>query len=290
MTWLARMQWPGWNGLLEIVVLAVVIYYILLFFKGTRGAQVLSGLALLFVVLLVLTYLFKLDTLNWLVQRFTVYLSIALLIIFQPEIRRALAELGRQHVFESTAADRSFVEALVRGVTQLAEEKIGALIALERGVGILPIQETGTPVDSRFTPELLMTIFYPNTPLHDGGIVIRDDRIIAAGCVFPLSQKPELSKALGTRHRAAIGLTEESDALVIVVSEETGSVSVAYKGRLRRGLDSERLGRIVASVLYRGRPRPAVQASRLRRWLEALRLSRPRGEALAPNEAETHGP
>jgi diadenylate cyclase len=205
MTWLDRILLPGFNGLLEMMLLAVVFYYILLFFQGTRGAQVLSGLAVLFIALLVLTHAFRFDTLNWLLQRFTVYLAVAFLIIFQPEIRRALAQLGRQHLFGTAESDRSLVDTLVRGVTLMAEGKIGALIAVERGVGTLPIQETGTPMDSRVTPELLMTIFYPNTPLHDGGVIIREDRLVAAGCVFPLSQKPELSKSLGTRHRAAIG-------------------------------------------------------------------------------------
>lgn len=292
MTWLDRILLPGFNGLLEMMLLAVVFYYILLFFQGTRGAQVLSGLAILFIVLLVLTHAFRFDTLNWLLQRFTVYLAVAFLIIFQPEIRRALAQLGRQHLFGTAESDRSLVDTLVRGVTLMAENKIGALIAVERGVGTLPIQETGTPMDSRVTPELLMTIFFPNTPLHDGGVIIREDRLVAAGCVFPLSQKPELSKALGTRHRAAIGLTEESDALVIVVSEETGNISVAYKGRLRRGLDSERLERILAAVLLRRRAEPGAGPSRARRLLELLRRgSRPRvgTRAASPAEVETHG-
>lgn len=288
MTWMNRILLPGFSGLLEILVLAVVFYYILLFFQGTRGAQVLSGLTLLFILLLVMTHAFRLDTLNWLLQRFTVYLAVAFLVIFQPEIRRALAQLGRRHMFTSAAGDRPLVETLVRGVTMLAEGKIGALIAVERGAGTLPVQETGTPMDSQVTPELLATIFYPNTPLHDGGVIIRDGRLVAAGCVFPLSQKPELSKSLGTRHRAAIGLTEESDALVIVVSEETGAVSVAYKGRLRRGLEGERLERILSAVLREKRVAPP--SSRLRRWVDLLRVPRARARAAATPEAESHAP
>lgn len=290
MTWFDRIMLPGFHGLLEMIVLAVAIYYILLFFQGTRGAQVFSGLAVLFIVLLAMTHAFKFDTLNWLLQRFTVYLAVALLIIFQPEIRRALAELGRQHLFGTARGEHSLVDALVKGVGQMAEGKIGALIAIERGVGTLPIQETGTPMDSCVTPELLMTIFYPNTPLHDGGVIIREDRIVAAGCVFPLSQKAELGKALGTRHRAALGLTEESDALVIVVSEESGTISVAYKGRLRRGLDAERLERILSAVLLRRRATAREGTSRLRRLAELLRAARNRWRSLAPSEVETHGP
>lgn len=281
---------PGLNGLIEILVLAVLLYYIFLFFQGSRGAQVLSGLVMVFVGLLVFTNALRLDTLNWLLQRFTVYLAVALLIIFQPEIRRALAQLGRRHVFGNSVGERSLIEVLVKSVVQLAEEKIGALIALEREVGTVPIQESGTLIDATVTPELLQTIFYPNTILHDGGVIIRGDRLVAAGCVFPLSQRAELSKALGTRHRAAIGLTEESDALVIVVSEETGSISVAYKGRLRRGLDAERLERFLCSVLLKSRTGvPRAASSWLRRWMESWRNGRNNRPAVAHPETETHG-
>jgi diadenylate cyclase len=288
MTFLDRIQMPGITGLIEILVLAVLLYYIFLFFQGSRGAQVLSGLMMAFVGLLFLTNALSLDILNWLLQRFTVYLAVALLIIFQPEIRRALAQLGRRHVFGNSVGERSLIEALVKGVIQMADEKIGALIAIEREVGTVPVQETGTPIDSVVTPELLQTIFYPNTILHDGGVIIRGDRLVAAGCVFPLSQKPELSKALGTRHRAAIGLTEETDALVLVVSEETGSISVAYKGRLRRGLDAERLERFLSSILLKNRT-PKNVPSRLRRWLEAWRAIRPRVRTTDTPEADAHG-
>ena len=289
MTFLDRLQLPGINGLIEILVLGVLLYYIFLFFQGSRGAQVLSGLVMVFVGLLILTNALRLDTLNWLLQRFTVYLAVALLIIFQPEIRRALAQLGRRHLFGNTVSERSLIEALVKGVTQMADGKIGALIAIEREVGTVPVQETGTPLDALVTPELLQTIFYPNTILHDGGIIIRGDRMVAAGCVFPLSQKPEISKALGTRHRAAIGLTEETDALVLVVSEETGSISVAYKGRLRRGLDAERLERFLSSIMIK-KHAPKNSSSRLRRWLDVMRTLLPRGRILNAPEVETHGP
>lgn len=289
MTFLDRLQLPGVNGLIEILVLGVLLYYIFLFFQGSRGAQVLSGLVMVFVTLLILTNALRLDTLNWLLQRFTVYLAVALLIIFQPEIRRALAQLGRRHLFGATVSERSIIEALVKGVTQMADRKMGALIAIEREVGTVAVQETGTPLDALVTPELLLTIFYPNTLLHDGGVVVRGDRMVAAGCVFPLSQKPELEKSLGTRHRAAIGLTEESDALVMVVSEETGSISVAYKGRLRRGLDAERLERFLISILMKNRP-VKESPTRLRRVLELWRNLRPRGRSLIVPEVDPNGP
>lgn len=292
MTLQDRILFPGFNGLLEIAFLAVAIYYLLLFFKGTRGAQVLYGLGTLYLGLLALTYLFELDTLNWLIQRFTVYLSVALLIIFQPEIRRALAELGPRHFSMAGTEDRAIVEALLEAVRRLAENKIGALIAIERGVNTAPYQEAATRLDSLVSPELLMTIFFPNSPLHDGGVIIRSGRIVAAGCLFPLSQKPELSRSLGTRHRAAIGLTEETDAIVIVVSEETGAVSVAYKGRLRRGIEMDRLERFLLKMLVRSRPAEASAPARARRWHESIRLPRLRvREAVAaPVKQEAHGP
>ena len=251
------LQLPGWSGLLEIAVLACVFYYVILFVRGTRGAQVFYGFLFLFLTLIFLTHFFELEALNWLLQRFSVYLAIALVVIFQPEIRRALAELGKQNVFNSSARERSVVDHLVQATQILAGRKIGALIAVEREILTRAIQETGTQIESNISPELLASIFFPNTPLHDGGVIIRNDKILAAGCVFPLSQKQELSKTLGTRHRAAIGLTEETDAIVVVVSEESGTISVAFKGRLSRGLDTERLRRVLSSVLLRsGRKNP----------------------------------
>lgn len=276
MTFPNRILFPEINGLLEIAVLAVAIYYILLFFQGTRGAQVLSGFAILYAALIGLTYVFELDTLNWLIQRFTVYLSVALLIIFQPEIRRALAELGPRHLMGNPDSDRSLVDTLVEAVRRLTENKIGALIAIERGVSTTPYQEAGTLLDGRVTPELITSIFFPNNPLHDGGLIIRGDRIAAVGCLFPLSQKPEMSRSLGTRHRAAIGLAEETDAIVIVVSEETGAVSVAFRGRLRRGIEIDRLERFLVSTLVRKSKTSRAHESRVRRWFEMARLMRPR--------------
>jgi diadenylate cyclase len=255
MTLLQRMVMPGWDGMLEILVLSVVFYYVLLFIHGTRGAQVLSGLATVFIALVLLTYFFELGTLNWILQRSTVYIVFALLVIFQPEIRRALAEVGRRHLFGGSVIEESGVDNLVKAAVRMSEQKIGALIAVERDVGTRAIQESGVAIDSEVSPELLMNIFYPRTPLHDGGVIIMNNRIVAASCVFPLSQREELSRTLGTRHRAAIGITEETDAIAIVVSEETGTISIAYRGRLRRGLDEDRLHRVLTSVLLQEKSR-----------------------------------
>ncbi len=284
MSLLTNIPWPDLRGLLEIAVMAVGLYYGLLFLRGTRGAQVLSGLAVVFGGLLLITNLFHLDTLTWLLQRFSVYLAVALLIIFQPEIRRVLAELGRQHLWAGSS-EHDLADTLARGISLLADGKIGALVAVERQVGVHAREQGGIPIDAVVTPELLASIFYPHTPLHDGGVIIRGNRVAAAGCVFPLSQREGLSSQLGTRHRAALGLSEETDALVLVVSEETGTISIAYRGRLRRGLDEERLRRILDSILSRRRD-PGLSGSAWRRAMQRLRrLGRP----AAPREVEDHG-
>lgn len=285
MSALNRIHIPSASGVLEILVLAFLFYYVILFFRGTRGAQVLTGFVTALVALMVLTQLFHLDTLNWLLKHFLVYLAVAFVIIFQPEIRRALAELGKQHVFTVTNSERSLVDHIVQAVLILADRKIGALIAVEREIGTRAIQETGTRLDSAVTPELLASIFYPNTPLHDGGVVIKGGRLAFAGCIFPLSQREDLSKALGTRHRAAVGLTEETDAIVVVVSEETGTVSVAYRGRLSRGLDEERLRRMLSTVLLRQR-RAKSRLSRAKEQLDLTPEGVAKTEAMSAEEAD----
>ena len=184
-----RVPLPAAGGLLEILVLTVMFYYIIQFLRGTRGAQVLLGFVTSVIIMLVLTRIFNLDALNWLLQQLSVYLVIAFLIIFQPEIRRALAELGKQHVFATTLRERGVLDEILQATSRLADDKIGALIAIEREIGTRSVQETGTRMDSVVTAELLATIFFPHTPLHDGGVIISGDRIRAAACVFPLSTR-----------------------------------------------------------------------------------------------------
>lgn len=274
----------GWTGLFEIVVLAVAFYYIFLFLRGTRGAQVLIGMLVLIAGLLGLTYILNLSELNWLLRKISVYIAAGFLIIFQPEIRRALAELGRQPVFNTGTDRRSIIDSVVQAVSTLADHKIGALIAIEREIGTRTIRESGIKIDAPVNPELLATIFYPHTPLHDGGVIIVGNRIMAASCVFPLSQRLELHKNIGTRHRAAVGLSDETDAVVIVVSEETGIVSVSYRGRLSRGLDPERLRRFLNALLKGQR-----EGSAWRRMQEQLDLT-PEGIAKSEKRAEAEDP
>ncbi|NNJ69783.1 MAG: TIGR00159 family protein [Kiritimatiellales bacterium] len=254
MQWNEAFEVPDVLGWIEILILAAMLYFIFRLFKGTRGAAILSGLIILFGALFIITSLSHLDVLNWLLSRLMLYISLAVVVIFQPEIRRVLARLGRQPWRNAgIASQKLLVEPIMQAVLLLSQRKIGALIAIERDIGMRTIQDTGTRLYSSVSAELLATIFFPHTPLHDGGVIISGDRICAAGCLFPLSQKEELSKTLGTRHRAAIGITEETDAVVVVVSEETGAISIAYNGRLRRGLNEERLRRVLMSMLSRER-------------------------------------
>ncbi|WP_372845683.1 diadenylate cyclase CdaA [Pontiella sp.] len=252
--WRDAFEIPDTLGWIEILILAGLLYFVFRLFKGTRGASILSGLIVLFGILYATTSLSHLDVLNWILSKLMLYISLAIVVIFQPEIRRVLARLGRKPWRNNgMTSQRNLVEPITQAVKILSKRKIGALIAIEREIGTRTIQDTGTKMQSVVSSELLATIFFPHTPLHDGGVIISGDRICAAGCLFPLSQKEELSKMLGTRHRAAIGITEETDAIVIVVSEETGTVSIAYNGRLRRGLEDDRLHRVLSSMLRRER-------------------------------------
>ncbi|RZO87473.1 MAG: TIGR00159 family protein [Kiritimatiellaceae bacterium] len=252
MLWMEQFNAPSREGWLEIVILATLIYTLFRFFQGTRGSSILTGLLVLFGALYAITSIINLDVLNWLLSRLTLYFSLALIIIFQPEIRRALARLGRQPWRKNgLATQRNLVGPITQATQTLSEQKIGALIAIEREIGTRAIQDSGTPIHATVTAELITSIFFPRSPLHDGGIIIGGETIRAAGCLFPLSQKEQPQKTLGTRHRAAIGITEETDAVVVVISEETGAISLAYNGKLRRGLSHERFQRILTNLLSR---------------------------------------
>lgn len=239
------------NSILQIFVLSIVIYYVLVFIKGTRGANILIGLTIVLLILVGGTHLLQWTELNWLLRKFFVGLTFTFIVIFHPEIRRALAEIGKQRQFIRIKDRKTLVDNLVQAVSFLAENKIGALIAVEQNIGTKAVQETGVKLNASVTPELLASIFFPKTPLHDGGVIISQDKIIAAACVFPLSQNIELHKRFGMRHRAGIGLSEETDAVIIVVSEETGTISVCYRGRISQGLDEERLRRFLSALLLK---------------------------------------
>jgi len=238
-----------WRDGVEIVILWSVIYYSYLYFRGTRGAKVLTGLLVLLLTLTFVSLLLKLQVIVWLVKSFTAFLAVALVVIFQPELRRALAALGSQHIFATVTQKRETIEILAETTFELSNRQLGALIALERETNIHAFAESGVTVDSELSTELLVTIFHPRTPLHDGGLILRNDRILSAACIFPVSQRHDLDRNLGLRHRAALGITEESDAIAIVVSEETGKVSLCYRGRIERDLEPDDFKRRLSQLL-----------------------------------------
>lgn len=242
----------GWRPAVEIFILAVVIYYALMFVRGTRGWPVVIGFGLVVLLTFVTTAL-GLEVLSYLLRTFFGFSVVVLLIIFQPEVRRLLAKVGNQRLF-STTQERQNIEVVVETVERLSDVRIGALIALQRSINLDEAVESGVRVDCTATPEMLETIFFPNNAIHDGGVLIDGGRILKAACIFPLTQRQDLAKSMGTRHRAALGLSEDTDAVVIVVSEETGSISYAYRGVLKRGLTIEELRSFLTSIFISEKP------------------------------------
>jgi diadenylate cyclase len=239
----------NWRTAVEILILTVGIYYVINFIRGTRGASVVMGFVGLLLTLGFLTVWLDLTVLGALLGAAAVYLSVAVVVLFQPEIRRMLAQLGDLPLFATAQEERENIEVIVQTVERLSDVRIGLLLAVERSVNVQQAVESGIEVDCVATPEMLETIFFPNNAVHDGGVIMRGDRIAYAACIFPLSRRENLSPTLGTRHRAAIGLSEETDAAVVVVSEETGSISYAYRGQLVRGISVEELRAFLTAVL-----------------------------------------
>lgn len=233
--------------LVEIGILWIVFYVILIFARGTRGVHVFKGIVLI-VLFFIITQKLGLDTINWIFTKLFAISVITFLIIFQPELRRGLASIGQHRWSGIFFKEAEIIKEVVRAVLSLSKRKIGALIAIERESRLSHYVESGIEIDANVTTELLITIFMPNTPLHDGGIIISGDRVIGAGCLFPLTQNPKISRTMGTRHRAGLGLSEETDAAVIIVSEETGGISVATDGKLTHDLDKETLERILNNL------------------------------------------
>jgi diadenylate cyclase len=239
----------NWRSAIEIGILWAVIYHAYVYFRGTRGAKVLTGLALIFLTLILVSRLLHLEVINWLIRSLVAFLAIALVVIFQPELRRALAALGSHHIFSTPSQNRETVEIIIDAVFELSNRQFGALIAIERDTNIRVFAESGVNIDCNLSPELILTIFQPKTPLHDGGLIIRNDRILAAACIFPVSQREDLDRNLGLRHRAGLGISDESDAVALVVSEETGIVSICHRGRIERNFDPESLKRRLNQLL-----------------------------------------
>ncbi|MBB6428546.1 diadenylate cyclase CdaA [Algisphaera agarilytica] len=239
-----------WAVCFELAVIWVVVYLILRFLRGTRGARVIKGVAIILIIgtlsIQIVGGADQLERLSFLYSGFLGFISFALVIVFQPEIRRALVRLGEARFFRQAGLRKArVVEELLGSIQYLSRNKVGALIAIERQVGLGGIVEAGIRVDADVTKELLNTIFWPGSALHDMGVVLRGDRIVAAGVQFPLAEGDSVEQELGSRHRAAIGLSSEVDALILVVSEETGTISVAERGTLTRHLTIEDLRRVL---------------------------------------------
>lgn len=225
---------------LDVLLVWYVVYKALTLIKGTKAVQLLKGL-LIVVLAKFATYVFGLDTLDWLLQEVIDWGFLAIIIIFQPEIRRALEQIGRGKIFQRTNSQQEdeqtqLVEAMKKSVSYMAKRRIGALISIEKETGLNEYIETGIKMDASISSELLINIFIPNTPLHDGAVIVKKNQIAAAACYLPLSESAFISKELGTRHRAALGLSEVTDAITVVVSEETGAISITVNGNLHRNL------------------------------------------------------
>jgi len=231
-----------WQDILDILLVTVILYRLLLIIKGTKAAQMLIGLGVLFIAFVLSKYL-GLYTIDWIIQSLWAQIVLAIIILFQPEIRKTLAQMGEARFLPSftTAEELRSLEEIIKASVALSNRKIGALIVIEKDTNLKDFIEMGTQLDAKVSRELLLSIFHPTAPIHDGAVIIRGNRVVAAGCFLPLTLSAEISKSLGTRHRAGIGLTEETDAVVIIVSEETGGITTAIGGDLKKNVDTASL-------------------------------------------------
>ena len=239
--------------IIDIAIVAVCIYKLYMMIKETRAEQLVKGLVIIFIFVKISDSL-KLYTVNWVLENMMTALAIMIIVVFQPELRKILETIGRSNILTKSFADirgekvDKCVEEIVHAVFSLSRQKIGALIIFERSTGVGDVVETGTVLNSAISSELLINIFIPNTPLHDGAVVIKNDTIKAAACFLPLSTEQSISKELGTRHRAAIGMSEKSDCLALIVSEETGGISIAEHGKINRYVDEPTLTKILTKL------------------------------------------
>ena len=252
--------WPHISlvSIVDILLVAILIYQLLALIRGTRAAPMLVGLAVL-ALAFYFARLGELRTLNWLLSTLLPYVVFALIVVFQAEIRHALANLGTRISFgRSSNSGGDVYDDIVLAANLFAQNQTGALIVIEREIGLRTYIESGVPLDARLSYDLLATLFRPSAPLHDGAAIVQRDRIVAAACFLPLSMNPVLSTQMGTRHRAGIGVTEETDAVAVIVSEETGAISLAVKGNIERDLTVERLRERLSQLLRRYAPAPTL--------------------------------
>jgi diadenylate cyclase len=243
--------WSTISVALDILLVAVVIYQVLVMIRGTRAAPMLAGVAVV-AIIFYLARIGELTTLNWLISRLVPYVLFALIVVFQSEIRHVLANVGRRLRFgRGSASESDTYDDIVLAANLFSQHQTGALIVIEREIGLRTYIESGVPLDARLSYDLLATIFRPSAPLHDGAVIVQKERVAAAACFLPLSMNPVLSTQLGTRHRAGMGITEETDAIAVIVSEETGAISVAVGGKIERDLSVDQLRARLSSELRR---------------------------------------
>ncbi len=252
-------MWPffkqHWRDGIEILFLATCIYQTYRAFRATRGAQILVGLGTLLIVLTLVSTIFKLEVISWIIKSAATILAFALIVIFQPELRTGLARLGSNRLFSFYSRRRlDFLERFADAVIHLSKKRIGALFAIQRDVSLKEQLDTGVALDARFSPELAMAVFYPKAPLHDGGMIIAEDRVAGAACVFPVTEREMNDRSTGLRHRAAIGITERTDAICVVVSEETGGISICQNGFLQRNLTENQFREKISDIFFSSKP------------------------------------
>ncbi|MGL4656744.1 MAG: diadenylate cyclase CdaA [Sarcina sp.] len=267
------------SAVIDILVVAFIFYKGYKLIQETRAEQLLKGI-LLILLLIPISHLLRLNMLNFILTKTLTIGVLSMVIIFQPEIRKALEHIGSStfndlHIVDNDEELERLVDELVEAINNMAAEKTGALIAIEQKMGLDDYIKTGTQIDAVISDSLIENIFVKNTPLHDGAMIISYDRIVAAGCVLPLSSNPNISKLLGTRHRAAIGLSEVSDALVLIVSEETGNISLAVKGRLTKNYDGTKLKNVLLKILRNRRDKDDKSIKgRVGEWLRKLKIKK----------------
>ena len=256
-----------WRDGIEILLLATCIYQIYRAFRATRGAQILVGLGTILVVLTFVSTMFRFEVISWIIKGAATVLAFALIVIFQPELRNGLARIGSNRLFSFSNKRRlAFLERFADAVINLSKKRIGALFAIQRGISLKDYLDSGVVLDAQFSPELAMTVFHPKAPLHDGGMIIADDRVAGAACVFPVTERQMQDRSTGLRHRAAIGLTERTDAIAVAVSEETGGISICENGVLQRNLTEKQFRERISEIFVSGKPShetdPAPQLDR----------------------------
>jgi diadenylate cyclase len=237
---------------LEIGVLTFLIYGVLYFLRGTRATSILAGIIIVLIILTVLSDAVKFEVINWLLSSLWGILATAMLVIFQPELRRAFAQLGTTPFTNRKIKKKEAINEVVNAVLDMSRQRIGSIIVFERQIGMASIVNNAVQLDIKLNNLLLQSIFYPNSPLHDGAVIVKNDKIIAAHAILPLTQDESLVQSLGTRHRAGIGITEETDAVVVICSEETGMVSIACRGRLKRDIKPDKILRYLSGLLISG--------------------------------------